>query len=214
MNVIDLTHPVSPHTPVYPGMEQPLFMPAFSIDNDGFREMKMTLYSHTGTHVDAPAHLFKGAKTLDKFPLGHFYGTALVLHFDQVNNPVITVAQLMPYQDTIKEVEFLLIHTGWDLHWGSERYFSNYATLSLEAAQWLSGYSLKGFGVDTISVDTIDSRELQVHKVFLHNEIIIIENVAHLGKIPCSQFSFSCFPLNCEDADGSPVRAAAFVEAS
>jgi len=105
-----------------------------------------------------------------------------------------------------------LIHTGWSLYWGTEKYFSNYPVLSLKAADWLSRFELKGFGLDTISADEADSQDFSVHKALLRNDTIIIENLTNLEKLPCSQFVFSCFPLNFEDADGSPVRAVAIIE--
>jgi kynurenine formamidase len=84
--------------------------------------------------------------------------------------------------------------------------------LSLEAANWLSGFGIKGFGLDTISADTVDSQDYQVHKALLQKNIIIIENLANLADLPCNQFEFSCFPLSFEDADGSPVRAVAYIQ--
>ena len=76
MKIIDLTHSISPRMPVYPGTEPPIFIQGCSIDEIGFLEKKITLYSHTGTHIDAPAHLIKGSKTLDQLPVEHFQGRA------------------------------------------------------------------------------------------------------------------------------------------
>lgn len=67
--LIDLTHPIASNMPVYPGTEPPVLITGCTIDESGFLEKKITLYSHTGTHVDAPAHLIKGAKTLDRLPI-------------------------------------------------------------------------------------------------------------------------------------------------
>jgi kynurenine formamidase len=54
--------------PVYPGTEPPEFLVPCTIAVDGFTEKKLTLYSHTGTHMDAPAHILEGAPTLDHLP--------------------------------------------------------------------------------------------------------------------------------------------------
>lgn len=212
MNVIDLSHPISPKMPVYPGTEPPVFETGCSIDDMGFLEKKITLYSHTGTHVDAPAHLLKGAKTLDMLPFEHFFGNACLLKLADAKNKTIRLSQLEPHQDAIRKVEFLLIHTGWSRYWETEKYFSNYPVLSLEAAQWLCRFGLKGFGFDTISADEADAEDFPIHKVFLRNDTIIIENLANLDTLPFNQFLFSCFPLNFENADGSPVRAVAYMK--
>ncbi len=212
MKLMDLTHLMEPNMPVYPGTEPPVFTTGCSIDEAGFLEKKITLYSHTGTHIDAPAHLIKGHNTLDMLTIDHFYGPALMLNFDNSTAETIGVKQLEPYQDKIKTVDFLLLHTGWSQYWGSEYYFSKYPVLSLEAANWLNSFGLKGFGLDTISADTADTEDYPIHKTLLQKNTLIIENLTNLSGLPNSQFDFSCFPLSLEDADGSPVRAVAFIQ--
>ncbi|MFC1824622.1 cyclase family protein [Thermodesulfobacteriota bacterium] len=212
MKLIDLTHSISPTMPVYPGTEPPAFITGCSINETGFLEKKITFYSHTGTHIDAPAHLIKGLKTLDLLPIEHFYGTALLLNFDKIKPKTIGVKELDPYHDKIELVEFLLIHTGWSQYWGTEKYFSDYPVLSLEAANWLNRFGLNGFGLDTISADKADTQDYPVHKALLKNNTVVIENLKNLEDLPCNQFKFSCFPLSFEDADGSPVRAVAFIQ--
>ena len=197
--------------PVYPGTEPPVFTTACSFDKTGFLEKKITFYSHTGTHVDAPAHIIPGSKTLNQFPVDHFYGDAFLLHMDHQKKQSIGVDHLERYQDRIQQVDFLLIHTGASKYWGTENYFSHYPVLSLEAATWLSAYALKGVGLDTISADKADTKGFSVHTVLLHSNTIIIENITNLEKIPCDQFVFACFPLSVVDADGSPVRAVAII---
>ncbi len=210
LKIIDLTHPISPNMPVYPGSEPPVFTIVYTIDQIGFLEKKITLSSHTGTHIDAPAHLLKTHNTLDMLAIEHFYGSALLITYKDSAVRSIGIKELQPYQEKIQAADFLLLHTGWSQYWGSEKYFTSYPVLSVEAAQWLGGFKLKGFGLDTISADTADSQEYLVHKALLQKNIIIIENLAHLADIPANQFDFSCFPLSFEDADGSPVRAVAF----
>ena len=80
MKVIDLTHTISETMPVYPGTEQPRLTPANSYEKDGFKETLLSMYSHTGTHVDPPAHLFAGRTTLDAFPVSQFVGRAVVIN--------------------------------------------------------------------------------------------------------------------------------------
>ena len=108
MKIVDLTHHISPDMPVYPGTEPPVIATGCSIDEMGFLEKKITFYSHTGTHIDAPAHLIKGHNTLDMLTIEHFYGSALLLNFDNFAAKAIEIKDLEPYQDKIKNVEFLL----------------------------------------------------------------------------------------------------------
>ena len=211
MKIVDLSYTVSPDMPVYPGTEQPVFIDACSIEETGFREKKITMYSHTGTHIDAPAHLIKDANTLDFLGIEHFHGSALMLDFENDKLKTIDVPSLEPSEKEIETVDFLLIHTGWSKYWGTEKYFSDYPALTLEAANWLSKYQLKGIGLDTISADVSETADYPIHKVLLKQNTIIIENLINLPSLPGANFTFSCFPIKFEDADGSPVRAVAYV---
>ena len=79
MQVIDLTQTIGETMPVYPGTEQPRLTPTNTIEKDGFRETLLRMYSHTGTHMDAPAHILPGAPTLDVLPAEKFTGRACVV---------------------------------------------------------------------------------------------------------------------------------------
>lgn len=209
MQLIDLTHPMSQDMPVYPGTEQPIFITGCTLEDDGFLEKKITLFSHTGTHIDAPAHLLKGHNTLDQLPIDHFYGSAFVIQLDGTPSSTIGVEDLEPYSATIEAVDFLLLHTGWSRYWGTQQYFSGFPVLSLEAARWLSNKGLKGVGLDNISADRADTEDFCVHKTLLAQNTLIIENLTRLEQLPQQPFDFSCLPLKIEEADGSPVRAVA-----
>ena len=170
------------------------------------------MYSHTGTHIDAPAHIIKEAHTLDLLPIDNYYGKALLLNLTKIQETTIGIKELKPHQALIAQVDFVLLYTGWSRHWGTPKYFCDYHALTPEAANWLNQFKLKGLGLDTISADKADSHDYPIHNALLKQGLLIIENLTNLDKLPCNQFMFSCFPLNFEKADGSPVRAVAFIE--
>lgn len=211
MKVVDLTHPISADMPVYPGTEPPVIKTGCSIEEAGFLEKKITLYSHTGTHIDAPAHLIEGHKTLDQLAVDHFHGKALIIKCAAVNNQSIDMDVFKPYEKTIAQVDFILMHTGWSQYWGMDQYFSDYPVLSAETANWLSNFRLKGIGLDTISADKADTTDFPVHKTLLRKNIVIVENLTNLAALPADPVESSCFPLRFTDADGSPVRAVAII---
>ena len=212
MNVIDLTHTMHPGMPVYPGTESPEFLIPFTVEADGFTEKKITMFSHTGTHIDAPAHILVDGPTLDKLPATHFIGNACVLDFSKLQKPVIDLDDMTPFLRQIEKTEFVLMYTGWDRFWGQQAYFENYPVLSPEAAQQIASFNLKGIGSDMISVDPSDSRTLPIHQIFLGNNIVIIENLTNLEQLLQQEFTFYCLPLKIEQADGSPVRAVACIQ--
>ena len=81
--------------------------------------------------------------------------------------------------------------------------------MSPKAAQWLVGAGIRGLGIDMISVDEVDSTAFAIHNILLGADLVIIENLTNLEALPDSAFSFYCFPLRIQHADGSPVRAVA-----
>lgn len=95
---------------------------------------------------------------------------------------------------------------------GESVLLKNYPLLSYKAAKWITTLRLKGLGVDMISVDEVDSAALPIHNILLVHDTIAIENLTNLQLLPSSDFMFSCFPLKIKNADGSPVRAAAFIK--
>jgi len=211
MQLIDLTHVVKPGMTVFPGTEAPVFEVGSSIDKDGFEEKKITMFSHTGTHMDAPAHIIAGARRLDEFPIGKFSGQACVVDVDSNDAVKIDVEVLESRGEAILESDFVILRSGWSQLWDSDEYFRNFPVLSPEAAQWLVEANIKGVGLDMISVDECDSTDFAVHNILLGADLVIIENLTNLELLPDSVFSFYCFPLRIDQADGSPVRAVAGV---
>jgi len=211
VRVIDLTHYIYAEMPVYPGTEHPTFSTPCTIAQNGFTERKITLFSHTGTHIDAPAHIIPGAKTLDQVDIDNYFGRACSLDVTSVKEGTIDIADLKPYEGLIKEVDFVLLHTGWSELWHKDTYFEGYPVLSPEAATWISQFRLKGLGVDMISIDREVTADFPIHRILLEQNILIIENLTNLQGLPGMGFSFSCLPLKFENSDGSPVRAIAVV---
>ncbi len=210
MRFIDLSHPIMENMPVYPGTVTPSIVNSSRLDRDGYVEKLLHLHSHTGTHVDSPAHMISNGITLDSVPLDRFMGKALLLDCSGVN--VLDQQYLQSYQSRISGCGFIILNTGWSKYWGQEKYFRDFPLLTLGAAQLLSQFNLKGIGVDSISVDTVDSETFPIHKTLLAKNILIIENLTDLDHIKADMFTFCCFPLKIYQADGSPVRAVAIVD--
>jgi len=207
MKITDLTHLIYSDMPVFPGTEQPTLEKANTLEKDGFQEAKITMYSHTGTHIDAPAHMLSNGPFLDNLNIEHFIGNATILDFSKRTMKLIDLDSLKPYEEKIKNVEFVIIKTGWSKYWGDKKYYENFPSLNLESAKWLSQFNLKGIGIDAISIDNMESTTFAVHKILMPKNIIIIENLTNLDSISNEFFILSVLPLKNKDADGSPVRA-------
>ncbi len=194
--------------PVYPGTPEVTFQKCATVENEGFAELNMTMCSHTGTHIDAPYHVLPDGKTLDQFPINKFVGPAILL--DMTTKTEISLPQIEKYSEQISRAEFVVFRTGWQDKWNTSAYFEDFPTLTLGAAEWLANFDLKAIGFDAISVDKVADTHLPKHRIFLGREILIVENLANLDKVPQELFEFHCLPLNIANADGAPVRACAF----
>ena len=208
MTVFDLTHDIREIMPVFPGMSLPKLEKPFKVSTHGYAETLLTMLSHTGTHMDAPAHMHESGKTLDSYPVSSFLGKAAVI--DVAGKEKIGLKTLKASESLIKKLDFILFHTGWSKLWGSEDYFKNFPALSKDAAKWLANSGIKGIGLDCISADVADSSDFPIHHILFDEDLLIIENLKNLEKIKSKTVMFSCLPLKYENADGSPVRAIAW----
>ena len=214
MKVIDLTHTIKENMPVYPGTDTPKLMPANTYEKDGFKETLMQMYTHTGTHMDPPAHLYAGRTTLDQFPPDQFIGKALVIDCrDLKEGEAITMDLIRIHGSKAEEADFLLFNLCWDKRWGKDTYFGDYACIDDEVLDYIIAGNHKGIGFDVIGLDPIADENLTRHKkLFKETEIVNIENLKNLDQCGSDLFWFSCFPLKLENCDGSPIRAIAWFE--
>lgn len=218
--IFDLTHPLLQGMPVYPGTPdelRPSFNKPFYIVKHGFAETFINMTSHTGTHVDAPAHIFEQGGTLDEMPLDNFIGPGVVVDcssflvekgVDQLKIPVDHIKKSIKNFD---RVEFILFYTGCQSLWGTPEYFSSFPVLSRPAVDYLIGLSakqrIKGIGFDAVSADPVDDDRLTNHHLLLKESILLIENLTNLKSLVNKRFELNIIPLKFQKADGSPVRA-------
>jgi len=214
MKIIDLTHTISESMPVYPGTEGPKLQNANTYEEHGFRETLLTMFSHTGTHMDAPSHLFSEGTTLDLFQVEQFIGKGLVIDCsDLQEGDRITINYIEKVQEKADKAQFILFNTGWDKHWGTSSYFGEYPYITEEVANYLSNTKKKGVGLDVIGIDPISDENLTIHrKILVKNNIVIIENLTNLEKIGNELFTFCALPIKYSNSDGAPIRAIAILE--
>ncbi len=211
LRVVDLSHPISPGMPVWPGSPAPELGPLATIRDDGFAEQSIRISSHTGTHLDAPAHMIEGGATLDSFPAGHFFGRAALVDARCVSTGRIGLSLLEPNRDAISSADFLLLHTGWANFWGGSAYDSGYPVLDDAAAAWIAGIGLRCVGIDAPSVDPADSDAFPVHRRLLGSGLLLAENLTNLHLLPPGSCALAIFPLPVRGAEACPARAVAFL---
>lgn len=214
MKVIDLTYTIKEEMTVFPGTEMPKLINTSNYEKDGFRETSISIYSHVGTHMDPPAHIYPDRTTLDEFPASQFVGKGLVIDCRDLNEGEdITLDCILKYGKKAEEVDFLLFNTGWDKYWGTDKYFGDYPCVNDNVLDYVVNGNYKGIGFDTIGIDPVLDENLSRHKkLFKDKDIVNIENLKNLELCGEEIFKFSCCPLKVENSDGAPVRAVAWFE--
>ena len=209
MQVLDLTHTITDAMSCWPGTPQVSLTPLAKLEEDGFRETLVSMASHIGTHLDAPAHLLPNGTTLDSMPPAQFVGSAVVL--DCSNRGAISLAMLQSYTQLLSRAEFVLLYTGWSRHWKTPDYFDNYPVLNPDAASYLASLRLKGLGVDTISVDAFMDADCPIHRILLGSGMMLLENLRNLRGLCGREFFLTAAPLKLRNADGAPARVFALI---
>jgi len=209
MKIQDLTHTIKGKMTLYPGTANPKIEQIASMEKNLYREHKIEITSHTGTHIDAPAHMKPLGKTLDQMDISQFIGRAYCIDVSDIKGQTIELEYIKKYKDKIEICDFLILKTNNYKAWNTDEYFNDYKTLSIDGAKWLTKMNLKGIGVDAISVDTMDTESFEIHyEILATDSMIIIENLNNLAHLP-DFFNLSVMPMKFENSDGSPVRAIA-----
>lgn len=177
---------------------------------------KVTLGTHTGTHIDAPLHFIENGLTIDKVDLNVLVGPAKVLDMTHKSSYAkITVEDIKKTNVIIEKGDRIIVKTGWDKNWMTRKYYKEYPCITEEAAQWLVDKGVVLMVLDTPSPDdpkpedtSVDS---PVHKIFLSNNVILCEYTTNLTEL--SDKAFLCaLPLKFKNGDAFSARVIAIID--
>jgi arylformamidase len=212
--LIDLSHPLEHGQLNFPFDPKISVLVHNTVASIGYNMTQISMATHQGTHLDVPYHFYDDGKTIDQMPLDRFYGPAALVDLApgtclRAKTP-ITFDMFRPHAAKFQRGAKVIYRTGWDRTFGKPECFSDFPTLTLEAARWIAERRIGLLGMDTMTPST---EWKEVHLALLHKdvEIVIVEGLTNLDKLP-EQFTFAGFPLNIKGRDGSPIRAVAIIE--
>jgi arylformamidase len=210
--IIDLT------LTVRPGMRGVEFEQLHTVTEHGWNSRTLHLYSHSGTHMDAPLHFAAGDGTIDRIPLAHCLLPAWVADLTGIEpKELITVARLGEIAKKVRPGDGLLLKTGWSAHVERPQYYrDNFPRVGRELAEWCVERRVRLLGVEPPSVADVNSLEevTEIHHVLLGGGIVIVEGLTNLEALRQERVFFGALPLKIEGGDGSPCRAFALEGAS
>lgn len=210
MKLIDLSHPLRDGQPGFPGDPVLTIAPHYTIAQQRCNVSRIAMGSHQGTHLDALYHFIPDGKRIDEMPLEWFCGPARVLRIPKRARKEITVADFKPFEASLVPGARIIYETGWHRHFGRPDYFTDFPSLTQEAAVYLASRRIRMLGMDT---PTPGRDYYEVHHLLQQKpaEIVIVESLASLDALP-PEFFFIGFPLRFAGGDGSPVRAVALID--
>ena len=197
-NIIDITHTIHEYMPIYPGN------PPVEVDErpgDTSQHSRVCFGSHTGTHIDAPKHVFKDGAGVDQLNLEKMVGTCKVVDATDAHEAV-TIAHLK--QVDISSGDKVLVKTSNSAR-GFDAFFDDFVYLDGDAAEWLAKKDIDFFGIDYLSVKERGGQDRRPHTALLKNDIVIAEGLDLAGVDP-GEYRLVCLPLKLKDGDGAPVR--------
>jgi len=201
MKIYDISVPLSPDMHVYPGD------PAVDIqqtsrlaDGDVANVSFLRFGTHTGTHVDAPAHFIENGMTVDAIPLNLLIGR---VHVVDVGSTVIDRESLTGV-DLADDMR-VIFKTRNSYVWGEPEFVRDFVYLTADAARYLVENGIKVVGIDYLSVEKYNFDTPDVHRTLLGSGAVIIEGL-NLSDVEPGHYELICLPLKIEGGDGAPAR--------
>ncbi len=203
---IDITIPLRDNMLRGPGVDATHIRRINDVEKgDPVTMSEITMISHTGTHIDAPLHFFRGGKTMDDMPLESFMGPAQVIEIKDTTS--IKIEELAAY-DIQKGDRILFKTLNSDKAYQTDDFFEDYVYISNEASHYLTDIGISIVGIDYLSTGTFKFKEsiLETHETFLGNNIWILECI-NLAGVKAGNYELACLPIKLEKGDASPARA-------
>jgi len=218
MNLIDLSHTIEDGLITYKGLPAPLICDymsredsrQFYAEGTEFQIGKIEMISNTGTYIDCPFHRYHDGKDLNDTALDRFADLdAIVVRHDYEKDGLAINVNL--FENLNLKDKAVLVNTNWDGKWNTEDYFENHPFLTKQAAEYLLEQKVKLVGIDSYNIDDTRTNERPVHSILLKNEILIVEHMTNMKRLPNKEFHFSAVPPKIKGMGTFPVRAFARV---
>ncbi|GAA0945914.1 cyclase family protein [Nonomuraea longicatena] len=212
--IVELSHPVIEGMTTYPGIPGPVLGTHLSREDSKqlyaegtqFHIGLITLAANTGTYVDTPFHRYADGTDLATTPLDRLADLpGLKISVTEAGARAIGVDAFTGLDVRGRAV---LLHTGWDVRFGTPAYVGGHPYLAPEAARWLVEQGAALVGIDSLNIDDTPARGPRpAHTLLLAAGIPIVEHLTGLGALPAEGFRFHAAPPMVAGMGTFPVRA-------
>ncbi|WP_026453900.1 cyclase family protein [Saccharomonospora iraqiensis] len=215
MRLLDLSHVLEPGMVTYPGLPSPDIADHLSYDDSRahyaegteFTIGRISMVGNTGTYLDTPAHRFRDGDDLGALPLER----CALLPTVVVDGDGALGADA--FADLEVEGCAVLLRTGWDRHWGTDRYGDpEHPHLTGAGAEHLAARGVTLVGIDSVNIDDTRTGERPAHTALLAADIPVVEHLTGLHALPATGARFTAVPVAVRGLATFPVRAFATVD--
>lgn len=230
---VDLTHDLDENAHFWPNVEGFELDTVFAgmTDRDYYYSAyKFSAAEHGGTHIDAPVHFAEGKKSVEELTIDELTGYAVVLDVREAakedRDYQISIADFENWEAEHGEIPngaMVLVLTGHDQYWDNKKEYMgtdefgqeatqklHFPGLSPKAAKWLTeNRSIKGFGLDTPSVDYGPSLDFESHRILYGENIVGFENLTNLDQLSPKGDYIIALPAKIKGGSGGPLRIVA-----
>jgi kynurenine formamidase len=215
--LVDLSHVIEHGMTTYAGLPGPHICDFWTRegsaanydDGSSFQIGRIDMVANTGTYVDSPFHRYAEGKDLADLVLDSLADLPGLVVRQPWENGIAVDAPALEGLDVRGKA--VLVHTGWDRHWRTDRYGKDHSFLTAAAADWLIENGAALVGIDSNNIDDTRARARPVHTRLLGADIPICEHMTGLGQLPDEGFRFSAVPPKVRGMGTFPVRAYALL---
>jgi kynurenine formamidase len=214
---VDVSHSVEHGMITYKGLPAPVICDFLSREESRqhyaagteFHIGRIDMVANTGTYIDSPFHRYADGKDLSELALSSIANLeGICIRMGNSGGQGIDASV---FRETDVRGKAVLVHTGWDAHWRTDRYFEGHPFLTRDAAQFLADSGVKLVGIDSFNIDDIQDASRPVHSILLGADIPVVEHLCDLGSLPDDRFRFFAVPVKVRAFGTFPVRAFAIV---
>jgi arylformamidase len=216
--MVELSHTIAAGMVTYPGLPGPEITPHLTREasrshyapGTEFEIGRISMVGNTGTYLDSPYHRYPDGADLAGLPLSVLADLpAVVVRVTGSASRGIDVGALAAVDVTGRAV---LLHTGWDRHFGTPAYGGPAPYLTAEGARHLADHGTRLVGIDSLNIDDpVEGGERPAHSILLAAGIPIVEHLTGLEQLPPSGARFTAVPPPIANFTSFPVRAFAVV---
>jgi arylformamidase len=205
MKIIDLT------LTYQEGMRGVTFEVARTKSKDGWNARTLHLYSHAGTHMDAPFHFGVNDQTIEEFEVSRFICDSWVIPIEALSRQKIKLEDLGKYVELIEPGDGVILKTGWSKYINDTKYREELPGIHESLARWFVEKKINLLAVEPPSIaDVMDREEVtKIHEILLGGDVIIVEGITNLESLTKEKTTLVALPLKVKDGDGAPARVIA-----